>query len=65
MNERSRYSIPMVALTTVLAMALGLSIAFLGVTPDAQPVWFWLGCGIVGVLFIVFLLVPFLRGFVR
>lgn len=52
----------MVAATTVLAMIFGLAIAFLGVTPESRPVWFWLGCAVVGILFVVFLLVPFVRG---
>ncbi|GAA1719279.1 hypothetical protein [Propioniferax innocua] len=62
MNEQPRYSTPMVAATTVLAMIFGLAIAFLGVTPESRPVWFWLGCAVVGILFVVFLLVPVVRG---
>ncbi len=65
MNEQSRYSTPMVAVTTILAMIFGLAVAFLGVTPEVRPVWFWLGCAVVGILFVVFLLMPFARGLRR
>lgn len=64
-NGAQRYSVPMVTLTTILAMAFGLSIAFLDVTPSSQPIVFWLGAAIVGILFVVFLLIPFIRGLAR
>lgn len=62
MNDSSRYSAPLVALTTLAAMAFGLAIAFLGLTPEAHPTLFWAGCIAVGGLFVMFLVLPTLRG---
>ena len=56
------YNKTMVTVTTLLAMAFGLAIPFLDLTPEANPLWFWLGCAVIGVLFVVFLLIPFVRG---
>lgn len=52
----------MVAVTTVVAVIFGFSVAFLGVTAESRPVLLWIGAVLVGLLFIVLLLIPFLRG---
>lgn len=58
-----RYSKPMVAVTAAIAIIFGFAIAFFDLSADS--VLFWIGAAVVGVLFVVFLLIPFLRGLMR
>lgn len=52
---------PGVALTGIAAVIYGLGVAFLDLGPTGDQWWLMVGAAVVGVLFLVFLVVPFVR----
>lgn len=62
MNGASVWKSPGAAVTAVLAVVYGLGVAFLELEPMAKQWWLLGGAAIVGVLFVVFIVVPLVRG---
>lgn len=49
------------AATAIAAVVYGLGVAFLDLGPTGNQWWLMIGAAVVGVLFVVFMVVPFAR----
>lgn len=64
MSEPSRSSItstPGALATGLLAVIYGFGVAFLPDLGLLNTLWLWVGAAVVGVMFVVFLVIPFFR----
>lgn len=63
--NRQFYSPVLTAATAIVAVIVGFAIAFFDMTPENQPVLFWIGVGITAAMFIAFLVVPTIKMLVQ
>ena len=64
MNEPDRTGVtsaPGALATGLLAVVYGLGVAFLPDLGILNSLWLWVGAAVVGVMFVVFLVIPFFR----
>ncbi len=62
---RAATQTPGAAVTAVLAMIYGAGVAFLNLGDEFKSAWLMWGAAIVGVCFVVFMVVPFVRALTR
>lgn len=49
------------AATAIVAVVYGLGVAFLDLGPTGNQWWLMIGAAVVGILFVVFMVIPFAR----